>query len=179
MRVISGSARNTTLVALEGMDTRPTIDRVKEAIISSVQFLVPGAHVLDLFCGTGQMGIEALSRGATFGVFVDSSRDAIAVTTQNIKNCGLFENSRVVTMSAQDFLRTTKDTFDIVFLDPPYNQGTLQEILPKVCEKLSEGGIIIAESELGFKIKEDILGLREEKQYKYGKVLVTKYQKES
>lgn len=179
MRVISGIARNTNLIAQEGTDTRPTIDRVKEAIFSSVQFMVPGARILDLFSGSGQMGIEALSRGATFGVFVDSSRDAVAVTTQNIKNCGLFEKSRVVTMPAEDFLRTTKDFFDIVFLDPPYNQEILEKILPKVCEVLSENGIIIAESELGFKFEENIPGLVQDKQYKYGKVLVTKFHKES
>ncbi|MEG1894865.1 MAG: 16S rRNA (guanine(966)-N(2))-methyltransferase RsmD [Oscillospiraceae bacterium] len=179
MRVISGLARNTVLIALEGLETRPTIDRVKEGIFSSIQFMVPGAKVLDLFCGTGQMGIEALSRGANFGVFVDSGRDAILVATQNMKNCGLFEKCRAVNMSAQDFLRTTKETFDIVFLDPPYNQGILQEILPRVCEILSDNGIIIAESELGFSLQEKIPELIEVKTYKYGKVLVTKYQKES
>ena len=83
MRVIRGTARNKPLLAVEGMDTRPTIDRVKEGVFSSIQFIVPGAHVLDLFSGTGQMGIECLSRGASFGVFVDKAPKAIDVTTKN------------------------------------------------------------------------------------------------
>ena len=179
MRVVSGSARNKPLLAVEGMKTRPTIDRVKEGIFSSIQFMVPGAKVLDLFSGTGQMGIEALSRGASFGVFVDIAPDAIEVTTKNLKNCGLFGKSRVVKMDSADFLRTTKEKFDIVFLDPPYNKNILQEILPNVCEILSDNGIIIAESETTFKPDGSIPSLTVKKQYKYGKVLVTKFQKES
>lgn len=178
MRVISGTARNKPLLSVEGMDTRPTIDRVKEGVFSSIQFIVPGAKVLDLFSGTGQMGIECLSRGASFGVFVDMAPKAVEVTTKNLKNCGLFDKARVVNMLSQDFLRTTKDKFDIVFIDPPYNKGILEEILPKVCEVLSDNGIIIAESELGWKPAE-FEGLTLKKQYKYGKVLVSKFQKES
>ena len=128
MRVISGTARNKPLLSVEGMDTRPTIDRVKEGVFSSIQFIIPGAKVLDLFSGTGQMGIECLSRGASFGVFVDMAPKAVDVTTKNLKNCGLFDKARVVNMVSQDFLRTTKDNFDIVFLDPPYNMGILDEI---------------------------------------------------
>jgi len=178
MRVISGSARNKPLLSVEGLDTRPTIDRVKEGIFSSIQFIIPGAKVLDLFAGTGQMGIEALSRGANFCVFVDHSPKAIDVVTKNLKNCALFDRARVVNMLSQDFLRTTKDKFDIVFLDPPYNMAILDEILPKVCEITAEDGIIFAESELGWKPAE-IDGLKLKKQYKYGKVLVSKFQKES
>ena len=177
MRVISGDARGTKLEALEGMETRPTIDRVKEGIFSSIQFIIPGAKVLDLFAGTGQMGIEALSRGASFGVFVDSAREASNVVTNNLKACGMFGKSRVANMTAQDFLRTTKDKFDIVFLDPPYNMGILDEILPKVCEILNESGIIVAESEIGYALKDMPQSLELVKQYKYGKVLVSKYQK--
>ena len=85
MRVISGTARNKPLLSVEGMDTRPTIDRVKEGVFSSIQFIVPGAKVLDLFSGTGQMGIECLSRGASFGVFVDMAPKAIDVTQKTLK----------------------------------------------------------------------------------------------
>ena len=178
MRVISGSARGSKLMPLEGMETRPTIDRVKEAVFSSIQFNIPGAKILDLFSGTGQMGIEALSRGASFGVFVDSSKNATEVTAKNLKTCGLFEKSRVANMTAQDFLRTTKDSFDIVFLDPPYNLGILDEILTNVCKILSEDGIIIAESELSWKIPENLDGVSVKKQHKYGKVLITRLIKE-
>lgn len=178
MRVISGSARGTKLESLEGLSTRPTIDRVKEGIFSSIQFLVPGAKVLDLFAGSGQMGIECLSRGAEKGVFVDSNKDAVNIVIKNVKACGLFDKARVVNMSAQDFLRSTKDEFDIIFLDPPYNLGILDEIMEKVYQITAPGGIIMAESELGWKLNVEIDGLKMVKQYKYGKVNVTKFQKE-
>ncbi len=179
MRVISGSARGTKLESLEGLSTRPTIDRVKEGIFSSIQFLVPGAKVLDLFAGSGQMGIECLSRGAQKAVFVDSNKDAVNIVIKNIKACNLFDKSRVVNMTAQDYLRTSKDEFDLIFLDPPYNMGILDEILEKVYQITAPGGIIIAESELGWKPATEIDGLEMVKQYKYGKVFVTKFQKES
>ena len=142
MRVISGTARNKPLLSVEGMDTRPTIDRVKEGVYSSIQFIVPGARVLDLFSGTGQMGIEALSRGASFGVFVDQAPKAVDVTTRNLKSCGLFDKARVVNMVSQDFLRTTKEKFDIVFLDPPYKSDFYQ----KACDLLLENNLLSSES---------------------------------
>lgn len=179
MRVISGTARGTKLESLEGLSTRPTIDRVKEGIFSSIQFSVPGARVLDLFAGSGQMGIECLSRGAARGVFVDSNRDAVNIVIRNVKACSLFDKARVVNMSAQDFLRTTKDEFDLVFLDPPYSMGILDEIMEKVYQITAPGGIIMAESELGWSLKKEIPGLEQKKQYKYGKVLVTKFVKEN
>lgn len=179
MRVISGTARGTKLESLEGLSTRPTIDRVKEGIFSSIQFSVPGARVLDLFAGSGQMGIECLSRGAVRGVFVDSNRDAVNIVIRNVKACSLFDKARVVNMSAQDFLRTTKDEFDLVFLDPPYSMGILDEIMEKVYQITAPGGIIMAESELGWSLKKEIPGLVQKKQYKYGKVLVTKFVKEN
>ncbi|MBQ3588036.1 MAG: 16S rRNA (guanine(966)-N(2))-methyltransferase RsmD [Oscillospiraceae bacterium] len=179
MRVISGTARGTKLESLEGLSTRPTIDRVKEGIFSSIQFAVPAAKVLDLFAGSGQMGIECLSRGAAQCVFVDSNRDAVNVVIKNIKACGLFDKARVVNMSAQDYLRTSKDEFDIVFLDPPYNMGILDEIIEKVYQITSPGGIIMAESELGWELKNKVEGLTEVKKFKYGKVLVTKFVKET
>ena len=178
MRVISGSARGTKLESLEGLSTRPTIDRVKEGIFSSIQFLVPGAKVLDLFAGSGQMGIECLSRGAEKGVFVDSNRDAVNIVIKNIKACNLFDKARVVNMSAQDYLSSSKDEFDIIFLDPPYNMGILDEIMEKVYQITAPGGIIMAESELGWKLDKEIEGLSMVKQYKYGQVFVTKFQKE-
>ncbi len=179
MRVISGSARGTKLESLEGLSTRPTIDRVKEGIFSSIQFVVPGAKILDLFAGSGQMGIECLSRGAMKGVFVDSNKDAVNVVIKNIKACNLFDKARVVNMTAQDYLNSCKDEFDIIFLDPPYNMGILDEILEKVYQITAPGGIIIAESELGWKPSKEIVGLEMVKQYKYGKVFVTKFQKEN
>jgi len=179
MRVISGTARGTKLESLDGLSTRPTIDRVKEGIFSAIQFVIPGAKVLDLFAGSGQMGIECLSRGAQKGVFVDSNRDAANIVIRNIKACSLFDKATVVNMAAQDYLRTAKDSFDLVFLDPPYNMGILDEIMEKVYQITEPDGIIMAESELGWSLKKEIPGLREVKKYKYGKVLVTKFIKEN
>ena len=179
MRVISGSARGTNLESLEGLSTRPTIDRVKEGIFSSIQFLVPGAKVLDLFAGSGQMGIECLSRGAEKAVFVDENKAAADIVAKNIKACRVISNAKVENMAAKDFLRKTNEKFDIIFLDPPYNMGILDEIMPKVYQITADNGIIIAESESGWHLKEDIEGLRMAKQYKYGKVLVTKFLRET
>lgn len=178
MRVISGIAHGKALETLDGDATRPTIARVKEGIFSSIQFSVPGAKVLDLFGGSGQMGIECLSRGAKSCVFVDQSKDAVGVITRNVKNCGLTSNAKILNMRSQDYLRTANQKFDLIFLDPPYNMGILDQILNKVCQITEDGGIIIAESELGWNLKEKIDGLEEIKKYKYGKVQVTKFQKE-
>ena len=125
MRVITGSARGRKLKTLEGVDVRPTTDRVKEAVFSIVQFDVQGAAVLDLFAGSGQMGIEALSRGAKLAVFVDSSKRSLEVVRDNLKTTGLAPSSRVVTMDYKSFLAGTRDQFDIAFLDPPYHQGKM------------------------------------------------------
>lgn len=179
MRVISGTAHGKALETLEGLDTRPTIARVKEGIFSSVQFVIPGARVLDLFGGSGQMGIECLSRGAARCVFVDQSKRAAGVISRNLKNCGLLQNAKVLNMRSQDFLQRTSEKFDLIFLDPPYNMGILDEILNKVYAITAEGGIIVAESELGWQAKEELGGLKEVKKYKYGKVQVTKFQRET
>ena len=120
MRVITGSARGRVLLPVAGMDVRPTTDKVKEAVFSAIQFEVEGARVLDLFCGSGQMGIEALSRGAQSCVFVDSSRASQDVTKKNLTTTGLMKQARVAAMDYQMFLKSSKDTFDLVFLDPPY-----------------------------------------------------------
>lgn len=178
MRVISGSARGAKLHTLEGLSTRPTTDRVKEAVFSSVQFLIPGARVLDLFAGSGQMGIECLSRGALSCVFTDSNPRAAEIVKENLKICFLFDKSRVVNMQAQRFLASCREEFDLVFLDPPYNMGILDEILQKVCDITARGGIIMAESELSWQAKNLPDGLKEVKRFKYGKIAVTKFIKE-
>ncbi len=178
MKVISGTAKGKVLKTLEGLTTRPTIARVKEGIFSSIQFLVPGARVLDLYAGSGQMGIEALSRNATFAAFVDESKEAIDVIKDNIAHCDVEEKSKVYNLSADEFLRVNKQKFDIIFLDPPYSESKLDEILPKIFNLLNEGGIIIAESESTWSLKEEIKGLELNKEYKYSKVKVTKFVKE-
>ena len=133
MRVIAGEARGRRLEALPGTEvTRPTLDQVKEAMFSIVQFDLPGARVLDLYAGSGQLGIEALSRGAARCVFLDQSREAAAVVMRNCKACGLFDRSRVSVGEAERWLSACHEQFDLVLLDPPFRQGMLEEILPAV-----------------------------------------------
>ncbi len=179
MRVIAGDARGKRLETLAGEDvTRPTIERVKEGMFSSIQFDLPGARVLDLYAGSGQLGIEALSRGAARCVFLDQNRDAVNMIISNCKHCGVFERSRVSPGEATLFLSACKEEFDIVLLDPPYGQDTLTKILPMIDKCVAPGGIVLCESERKAQLLEQVGDLTLKKQYKYGTVLVWKYVKE-
>lgn len=179
MRVIAGTARGKNLQALPGEDiTRPTINRVKEAMFSSVQFLVPGARVLDLFAGSGQLGIEALSRGAKSCVFVDQSPDALAIITANCKTAGVDRQSDIRHGEALRFLANIRGPFDLVLLDPPFHQELLEQVLPALQEKLAPGGMILAESEREAELPERIGTLVRTKQYFYGKIMVSRYERE-
>ena len=179
MRVIAGEARGRRLEALPGTDvTRPTLDQVKEAMFSIVQFDLPGARVLDLFAGSGQLGIEALSRGAAGCVFLDRDRRAVELIAQNCRAAGVFDRARVAQGEAESFLCATKDLFHIVLLDPPYHKGTLAAILPAVAKVTAPGGTVLCESELAADLPDECGGLLKKKQYRYGTVLVTRYEKE-
>ena len=113
MRVIAGDARGRRLEALPGTDiTRPTLDQVKEAMFSIVQFDLPGARVLDLYAGSGQLGIEALSRGAARCVFLDENREAVNIVMKNCKTCGVFDRSRVNIGEAARYLSACREQFD-------------------------------------------------------------------
>ena len=117
MRVITGSARGRRLKQLEGLETRPTTGRVKEAVFSILQFDIEGRRVLDLFAGTGQLGIEALSRGAASAVFVEKRRDAANLIRENLKLTELTARARVVGGEAEAFLAGCRERFDLIFLD--------------------------------------------------------------
>lgn len=148
MRVITGKAKGRKLITVEGTETvRPTLDSVKEAVFSAIQFEIEGAVVLDLFAGSGQLGIEAVSRGAKKAVFADSSAESIKVVRQNVKNVGFEEYSTIVQKPFSAFLKSTADIFDIAFLDPPYRLGLIGKALPLLEPKMSERGIIICEHE--------------------------------
>ena len=178
MRVIAGEARGRRLEALPGTDvTRPTLDQVKEAMFSVVQFDLPGARVLDLYAGSGQLGIEALSRGAARCVFLDENRDAVNIVMKNCKNCGVFDRSRVNIGEAARYLSVCHEQFDLVLLDPPFRNGTLEAILPAVDKVTAPGGIVLCESETGIVLPAAVGGLTLKKQYQHGKVLLWKYTK--
>lgn len=179
MRVITGSARGIQLKTPDGMTTRPTTDRVKEAMFSIIQFEIPGAAVLDLFGGTGQLGIEALSRGAKNAVFVDAGEPACRLIKENLKRTRLENQASVIRSDYLTYLDRSKEQFDIILLDPPYAEVFLESAIKKITEIdiLRQGGIIVAERPLGKELPWEFTGYERSKDYKYGNTLLTIYRK--
>lgn len=169
MRVITGSARGRKLITLEGDDVRPTTDIVKEALFSIIQFEIEGRRVLDLFGGSGQLAIEALSRGAASAVIVDMSKKSIDVIKQNLEHTGFSKNAVVVQSDALSFLARRTEKYDIAFLDPPYSIGILEQALPKVAEVMAEGAVIICEAPFKDELPETAGEFVLKKKYRYGK----------
>ena len=180
MRVISGKARGIQLKTPEGLATRPTIDRVKEALFSIIHFDIPQARVLDLFGGTGQLGIEALSRGAKSAVFVDQREEACRLIRENLRRTKMESDAKVVRADYMEYLRRCRESFDIILLDPPYAEVFLENALKCITEIdiLQSGGIIVTERPLGKELPWDFEGYTCSKDYKYGKVLLTLYRKD-
>lgn len=178
MRVITGSARGTTLKTLEGDNVRPTTEKVKEAVFSSIQFEIEGRRILDLFAGSGQLGIEALSRGAESAVFVDADKNAIKIIKENIAKAKLEDNATVAQTDSIAFLAMTDRVFDIAFLDPPYATGLLNKALEKIGDHIARGGMVICEHPLKEELEEEINGLVKYRSYKYSKTAVTVYRKD-
>ena len=178
MRVITGSARGRKLKTLEGDSVRPTTDKVKESIFNIIQFDIEGRRVLDMFCGCGQLGIEALSRGAASAVFVDISRASIAVTEENLTTTGFRSASKTVLANSLEYLDRTSEVFDIAFLDPPYHAGIMEDAIERVAPHMADGGIIVCETGEREVLPEDIEGFVS-KRYKYGKIALTVYRKGS
>ena len=179
MRVITGTARGRRLRELPGMETRPTTDKVKESIFNIVQFDVEGRNVLDLFGGTGQMGIEALSRGAERCTFVDLRKEAAAVIRENVKTCGFESRGKVVQGDGIAFLTGCREKVDLVFLDPPYASGLLEralEVIAKI-DIMSENGIIVCESAAEQVLPELNAPYEKGREYRYGKIKVTLYRR--
>lgn len=179
MRIITGSARGAKLQTLEGESVRPTSEKTKEAVFSAIQFDIEGRRVLDLFAGSGQLGLEALSRGAERCVFIDSSADALEVVKSNIKKTGFEKQSVVSRMDFAQFLKGTKEVFDIAFIDPPYAAGFALTALEGVTKIMSDHGIVICEHAADVEMPENVNGFKLSRQYKYGKlVTVTIFKKE-
>ena len=174
MRVITGTARGRKLCEPKDMSVRPTADMVKEAVFSIVQFDVPGRRVLDLFAGTGQLGIEALSRGARECVFVDNAPQSLALVRKNLALCGF--SGEVVRADARSYLARC-GKIDLVFIDPPYHAGLYDDVLDAVFQFdiLNDGGIILVESMRGTALPEARAPYVRGRQYNYGKVSLTAY----
>lgn len=175
MRVITGSARGRRLITLEGNDVRPTTDKVKEALFSILQFELEGRRVLDLFAGSGQLGIEALSRGAAHCVFTDRAKEAVAVVQKNLAATGLSDRAKVLRTEAASFLRSGVAAFDLAFLDPPYGTGVLQSTLPLVPDVMRPGGIIVCEAPLGETLPDAVGRFSLDRSYRYSKVCLWVY----
>ena len=177
MRVITGSARGRRLKDLPGLDTRPTTDKVKESIFNIVQFDVEGRRVLDLFAGTGQLGIDALSRGAEKCVFVDRSREAVKVVKENVTSTGFENQSQVIQGDGVSFLTSCREKFGLIFLDPPYAADLLEKALLKIAEIdiVAENGIIVCESALDKILPQLPAPYEMGRDYRYGKIKLTLY----
>ena len=180
MRVISGSVRGRKLKAPVGSDIRPTADLIKESIFNIVQFDIEGRRVLDIFAGTGQLGIEALSRGARSAVFVDSSPHAIKLIAENLKLCGFSENAQIIRRDALKYLQNS-EKFDLIFIDPPYSENVAEDVLGEIIQfdKLNDNGIIIFEMSADRVSPVADLPYKFSKEYKYGGMKIVKYSKES
>ncbi len=180
MRIITGKARGVSLKTLEGEATRPTSEKVKEAVFSAIQFDIEGRRFLDLFAGSGQMGLEALSRGASHATFIDASADAIAIAKENAKKTGFFEDAHFLASDYRNYIRKAAggDAFDIVFIDPPYAERIAGDAVERLLRAslLKPAALVITESE-----EEDIFAGREEtkalfellKSKKYGRTWIT------
>ena len=181
MRVITGTARGMRLKELPGLETRPTTDKVKEAVFSIVQFDIEGRRVLDLFGGTGQMGIEALSRGAASCTFVDVRKEAAAVIRANLAHTRLAEGAKVVQGDYLAFLTGCREKFDLILMDPPYASGFLEKALEAAAgiDILSENGIMVCESAAETVLPALSEPYRKGKDYRYGKIKLTVYHRDA
>lgn len=153
MRIITGSARGCSLATLEGDTTRPTPAKVKEAVFSAIQFDIEGRRVLDLFAGSGQLGLEALSRGAEKATFVDASREAVSIVTANAQKTHLYQKSNVLCMDWKQYIKSAegRNKFDLVFLDPPYALHLLPQVTAALydADLLADGALVVCEDETG------------------------------
>ncbi len=175
MRVITGSAKGRKLITLEGEDIRPTAAKVKGAIFNSIQFDIEGRNILDMFAGAGQLGIEALSRGAAKAVFVDLSREAIKVINDNLEHCKLKDNASVFNGDGLSYIKTTREKFDIIFIDPPYRNGLAQKALSLSINVINDGGIIVCETDIKEELPETVGNYTIAKQDNYSKTKLTIY----
>ena len=148
MRIITGKAKGKKLFTLEGDATRPTSERIKGAIFSAIQFDVEGRAVLDLFAGSGQMGLEALSRGAVKATFIDASRDAMEIVKKNAGATGFLDESKFIVSDCANYLRKVRDKYDLVFIDPPYAMNLCKKSVEALLryEALNNGAIVVLES---------------------------------
>jgi 16S rRNA (guanine966-N2)-methyltransferase len=177
MRIITGSARGTRLETLDGEDTRPTPERVKEAIFSMIQFEIEGRRVFDIFAGTGQLGLEALSRGAAAALLCDNRRDATEIIKRNARRTNLYDRCRVMCSDAYTLVRSLsgREQFNIFFVDPPYTDKSIGTIVSSLhrYNLCAPGAVVIAESDQREPL--EIEGFEVRRHNRYGRVYITVY----
>lgn len=178
MRIITGTKRGKKLLTLEGEQVRPTTSMVKEALFNILQSGIEGRRFLDLFAGSGQIGLEALSRGAREAVLVDSSRDSVRVIHRNVEAAGFTEQARVVAADFASCLRRERGRFDVAFIDPPYQAGLLAEALELTARVMSPGGVIVCEHGSKEEPPEQAGEFIRQKTYRYGRTALTVYRAE-
>lgn len=176
MRVISGKAKGIKLVTIEGLNTRPTTDRIKESIFNLIQFEIPDANVLDLFSGSGALGLEAASRGAASVTLVEQNRQCHKAMEENIGKCEL---SDVVTIMKSDVLSIFHHIgqFDVIMMDPPYQKDFITPVMDQIVmhKTLSENGVVVIEHSTADQVSETFGELKQYKQKKYGKTMISLY----
>jgi len=177
MRVITGAARGVPMATLPGDDVRPTSQRVKEAIFSAIQFEITGRRVLDAFAGSGQLGIEALSRGAESCLFLEIDSKALDIAKQNVARAKFLDKARLMQVDAVQFMRRTAEEFGLIFLDPPYGRQLLQTAIPIAVERLGEGGMIVCEALMQESLPEQCDDVLLHKTYRHGKTKICVYRK--
>ncbi|MBQ6496692.1 MAG: 16S rRNA (guanine(966)-N(2))-methyltransferase RsmD [Firmicutes bacterium] len=177
MRVITGKYKGRKLNSPENYAIRPTSDKAKEALFSILTAEIYGARVLDLFAGTGSLGIEALSRGAEYCVFADASRASLNLIKSNLEHCKVEEETRVLAGDYRKVLANLNEPFDIILLDPPYGKGLIPDAIRLISEGdlLKEGGVIIAEHRKEEDLPETIGKYQKEKDRRYGIVKLSIY----
>ena len=175
MRVIAGSAKRRLLKSTEEPEMQPTMERVKEAVFSKLHFELEGRRILDLFAGSGQLGIEALSRGAAHCDFVDNSKASIDCVKKNVETCGLFERAKIYNTDAFGFIKSSREKYDIVLLDPPFNHCILDKMLPLVASHVEKNGIIYCETGGQERLPEIAGEFVIDSQTKYGYIKTTYY----
>lgn len=177
MRIIAGYAKGRRLQSPRGMETRPMMDRVREALFSSLGTRVPGSRVLDLYAGSGSLGLEALSRGADSAVFIERGRPAIEALRANVQSVGL--GGSVMTTDVQKFLEGSDDEFDLVFIDPPYalELASVEEILELVVDRIPVGGTVVLHRPDGEDAAEEPTGLVKVDERRYGRTRLWRYER--
>lgn len=179
MRVIAGEYKGRRLKTPKDYSVRPTTDKVKEALFSILTEKMWGSKVLDLFSGTGNLGIEALSRGAELCVFCDTSRESIRLINSNISHCGAEHGAKVICGDYRKVMMNLNDRFDIILLDPPYDKGYIEECFKNIdeCELLEKDGVIVAEHRKEEQLPEKFFGFEKIKERKYGIIILSIYKK--